>query len=194
MAIIPMKKITVVGLQHCKSQALLGLQKSNVIHIISTVRKMNEQSAYAEESQQAIAQLKYALSYLKYTSEVPKEKLGLEEICKQIRSLNEKIAATTEEIRNLESNHSDRKPWGEFDTSKLEALRSAGLYVQFYVISPKELQASKTLLAEHTYQVVFSESGQQYVIVIGSKKVALKGREFPAPTEPLSLLEENLKS
>ncbi len=93
----------------------------------------------------------------------------------------------TQEIKQLQSEISDLRQWGQFDTSILEKLADAGVPVHFHKLSSKAFKPEWE--AENALTVISKDKANTLFVVAGPD--TLPG-EVPAPTANIEVKEKEL--
>ena len=94
----------------------------------------------------------------------------------------------TQEIRQLQSEISDLRQWGQFDASILEKLADAGVPVHFHKLSNKAFKPEWE--AENALTVISKDKANTLFVVAGPD--TLPG-EVPAPTASIEVKEKELE-
>lgn len=169
MSIVPLDKVTLVGLAADKEVVLDGLQRLGCTHLISL------RPAPSEPEKAPSPRAERAYRALKYLSDFPNRRRQIQDAADfDVDRLVEQALANQQRTREV----SDRRdflrkrikglePWGDFDFPPEDAL--AGLRLWFYLVPLKEMgrvEANRELI----WQEVHRDHGQAYVVVVAAEE------------------------
>ncbi len=133
--IVPMKKITFVGIESEKDRFIQALQAVGVTHLIFPAEAV-EPSAIVRELQ-SVAEAKKFLSQ-KGAAGQSGGGLDYREVCARREKLGQEENGLNAEIASLRKDRSLLEPWGDFSPEDAELLRKSGTAVHFFRV-PKKL-------------------------------------------------------
>jgi V/A-type H+/Na+-transporting ATPase subunit I len=179
MAVVKMRRVSIIG-PHSNKDKILGLlQQAGVIDIIE--KKLEELPQFKEGVvlDKIDKSLKVFDSYEELFEDkeneldeaevnIDKEKsLVIEELCDKIVSYDEDIQNAHNNLINLKKALSNQKKWGDFDYRKVKELQDkAGIYFQFWATS------TKTRIDEEKYKhliVINTTKKEKHFITISKK-------------------------
>ena len=150
--IVPMKKITLVVLEHDREEALASLRKTGVLHI----ERREASSTNMAELQAFVTRLEQAHSILSEIKpdkkKVSAKKLGREhtlELVERVFALRSGRQAALESIVRIEAELERLSPWGDVDPATFGFLAERGIY-----LLPFTVQADEYALIPETVRCV----------------------------------------
>lgn len=167
MTIVPLDKVTLVGLTADKGAVLDGLQRLGCTHLISL------RPAPSEPEKAPSPRAESAYRALKYLSDFPSRRRQIQDAPDfDVDRLVEQALANQQRTREV----SDRRdflrhrieglePWGDFDFPPEQAL--AGLRLWFYVV-PLDEMGRVTANRELVWQEVHRDHRHAYVVVVAA--------------------------
>lgn len=163
MAIVPLKKVTLMGVQENKEQTLADVQALGVMHVIPL-------SCPADKSEDG--RRRDVFEALKYLSDCPdrfnvryhaEHSFDLEDVVAKALENKRQTKAMQEYRLSLKKTIENELPWGNFDLPAFDDL--GGNYLFFYQV-PKAKVKKLPQGGDVVWQCVHKDSRYAYVVVI----------------------------
>lgn len=193
--IVPMKKVSVIVETFNKSDMLVALRKSGVIHIFTD----NTRSQKGEEIQKQgdnIYLIKSAIeeSADKKMKPVDQKKLSEKKFFNLQSSLMKQYSrrkVLSESITKDNLTIDQIKGWGDFNPSQLNSLRASGIRLSFYTVGKKEILS----IPEDIEFIELDPVDKQPAIAVVGKKLdaSFPAREFEIPEIGLVALKDRVE-
>ncbi|PKN62728.1 MAG: ATPase V [Deltaproteobacteria bacterium HGW-Deltaproteobacteria-15] len=168
MSIIPLQKVTFVGLAADKERLIDTLQEIGCLELIS-LNPGGERASQAGPSQREREALKFLLSCPQQRRQVrDRTPFDAAEIERQAIDLQHRIQGLEDERDFLTRRIADLKPWGDFAFPSLEEM--GGWRLWFYVIPHREMKKVEPLPL--AWEVVRRDQLSCYVVVVSEKEPA----------------------
>jgi V/A-type H+-transporting ATPase subunit I len=190
MSIIPLQKVTFLGLTADKEKLLDTLQGMGCLELIPLARE-GERVIQEGPSQKARDALKFLLGCPQRRSQVrDRSRFNAVEVERQALDLQHRLQTLEDERDFLTKRISDMKPWGDFAFPSLAEV--GGLRLWFYAVPHKEMKKMEALAIP--WEVVEKDQLCSYVVVVSEKEPA----EMPVPrshlgSRPRTELEQRLE-
>jgi len=189
--IVSMKKVTLPMLAKEREEILKKLRQIGVLHIKNIrepvsedIRSLEGLLANVERALELTADKPGRIKKIK-TDNVPS-------IVDEILSLDDRRGKLSPELAEQEEIFSWFDQWGGVSRDSVEQLRSAGLYVRFYITSKGSL---KQLPQDKAVQIIREEKGTVYLAFFtDSKDDTLDLKEEPMPEVEYAILTEQMKA
>ena len=169
MSIVPLKKVSIVGLAREKTQVLGELQRLGCLHLVPlrppSTTPEKDATERPEECLQAIKHLR--ASGRRRRQVVKDPDFDVDAVVQQVLENRQQVRETIDRRDMLARRIKDREPWGEFEFADPGDL--AGQYLWFYTLPLGKRDALNRL--DLPWQIVHEDNLSAYVIVI-------------SPTEP----------
>ena len=133
--IVPMKKVTVLVLEHSRDAALERLRKIGVIHLEAIRPAESEDVEAARKEFEYVAR---ALEVLPHKPQAAASGRPAMEVVHALWEILHERKATEDEIEALQHERQRIAPYGDFDPAAVRALAEKGIFVRLYQGSPKE--------------------------------------------------------
>ena len=182
--IVPMKKMTFIGVEADKDRFLDRLQEVGVVHIVYPKEPVEPQEL-ARELVRVTETHKFLAS--RVTEEKPKEPLTSETICARKEDLVQREGRLLGEIAALKKEMALLEVWGKFKVEELEELRRKGLHVQFFRVSQKVFEA--LTLKDVYHRVIDIRRGETWFVTVSFEAVALSLPEEKISFKSLSTIQ-----
>lgn len=188
--IVPMRKITFVGVEADKERFLERLQEVGVVHL-----RHPKEAAEPQDLVKTLARVTEARKILTSknvgtTPAEPPEPLSGLALCSQRETLAQRETLLLAEIAALKKELFLQEVWGDFDVQELDALRQSGLNIQFFRVSQKVFE---TLPLEHIYhRVVGISRGEVCFVTASLGPVVLPVPEEKIPSKNVSIIQREL--
>lgn len=179
--IVPMKKITFVGLEAEKERFLQRLQDVGLAHVI--------QPREPAEPADLVRQLQRVTDTHKFLSRKgekgkPEQKLSAEEICARREEIAQEEARLHAEITGLRKQRATAEPWGDFSVEDVKQLREKGVQIQFFRVARRNLE--ELSLGDTFHHVVSERGGEVFFVTLAPARVDLGVAEEKLPERSLS--------
>ena len=172
MTIIPLAKVTLIGLAADKGQLLDGLQRLGCMHIIPLVAPSEEEafvtSRPSEDARRAVRYLmdvRRRRHQTRVDADFDFDRIVAEALAnqRQRREAEDRLLALEKRLRELE-------PWGDFDLPGLEEL--GGLRLWFYRVPHPKVAAFRRALPdlEVPWQLLYESPRHAYFALIASEE------------------------
>jgi V/A-type H+-transporting ATPase subunit I len=190
MSIIPLKKVTFLGLVADKEKLVDHLQEMGCLELIPLTQE-GEGVIQEGPSQKAREALKFLLGSSQRRRQVrDRTRFDAAEVERQVLDLQHRLQALEDERDFLTKRIADLRPWGDFAFPSLEEM--AGQRLWFYVVPHAEMKKMETV--PFPWEVVRRDQLHCYVVVVSEKEPA----EMPVPrshlgSKPRRELEERLE-
>ncbi|MBF0475049.1 MAG: hypothetical protein HQK59_04305 [Deltaproteobacteria bacterium] len=187
--IVPMKKVTFVGIEKEKDRFIKRLQEIGVTHLINPPEPV-EPADLAKE----LARVTEARVFLskKGTAEKTEKKLNYKAIVTDRENFGQKESRLQTEVVALKKDLAVLTPWGDFNVDDLNILRDKGLHVQFFRISQKAF--SSLPLKDIYYRVVAEHRGEICFVTASTLPIQLEMPEEKLPQRGLSELTQEIET
>jgi V/A-type H+/Na+-transporting ATPase subunit I len=186
--IVPMKKVSFVGVETEKSRFLSHLQELGCIHLIQPKEPAEPGELIRER--QRVAEVRRFLAR-KAKGEPPAKVLDHRQVCERREQLGQEEAALLAEIVLLGKQRAAQTPWGDFSIRDIDALKEKGLHIGFYRTARRTYES---LNLESVFHQVVSEKGSEVCFVtFGPKPPPIDLIEEPAPPRSLSEIEGDIR-
>lgn len=187
--IVPMRKITFVGLEAEKERFLDLLQQIGVVHLIFPQDPV-EPLELAKELSRVTETRKFLASRAgKASAEAP---MSAREVCERRESLSQREARIQTEMVALKKERSLLEAWGDFSVEELEELRKRGLHIQFFRVTQKTFDALP--LQDIYHQVISLTKGEVCFITVSEQPVSLEIAEEKIPPRSLSTVHKEIEA
>jgi V/A-type H+-transporting ATPase subunit I len=168
MSIIPLQKVTFVGLTPDKETLLETLQEMGCLELIP-LNPMGERASQKGPSRREREALKFLLAYPQRRRQVRElTSFDAGEVQRQAIDLQRRLQDLEDERDFLMKRIADLKPWGDFDFPSMEELDGWRLW--FYVVPHKEMKKMEHL--PFPWEVVRSDHLYSYVAVVSQNEPA----------------------
>jgi V/A-type H+-transporting ATPase subunit I len=190
MSIIPLKKVTFLGLVAEKEKLLDTLQEMGCLELIPLTPE-GERVVQEGPSQKAREALKFLLGCPQRRRQVrDRARFDAAEVERQVRDLQLRLQSLEAERDFLTKRITDLKPWGDFAFPSLEEMGGQRLW--FYVVPHGEMTKVEAL--PFPWEIVQKDQLCCYVVVVLEKEPA----EMPVPrshlgSKPRLELEQRLE-
>ena len=187
--IVPMTKITFVGIESEKDRFLESLQDVGLTHIILPKDPV-EPSELARELQRIIDTRKFLSR--KGPQKKPESTLDAKAICEKREELGREEATLNAEIVATRKLRTSIEPWGDFSVEDVETLRGKGLRIQFFRVPRRVFE---TLPLDDVFCLVASERGGETCFATFSPEpVELGIAEEKLPSRSLSAVDQEIET
>ena len=169
MSIVPLKRVTIIGLAREKGPVLQDLQRLGCIHLVP-LRPPSElpENKVTERPEEALQALKYLRASGQRRHQVLKASdFDLQATVEQVLENRQRVRDATDRRDKLARRIQDREPWGDFEFPERDDL--AGNRLWFYTLPLGRKGALESLALP--WQIVHQDNLSAYVLVI-------------SPTEP----------
>jgi V/A-type H+-transporting ATPase subunit I len=185
MAIVPLAKLTLVGLPTDKEVVLEALQGAGCAHLISLTDQGNAKPVLPDVALQAHEALKYLdSSPVKRPETSHATDFVFAEVVAQALELKEQQRTLTDERDSLTKAISMARPWGDFELPTPDAL--AGQRLWLYQIPPGQLEK---LVGPWVFEVVASDQQFARVVILSpSEPVGVPGTRVELDPRSMSQL------
>jgi V/A-type H+-transporting ATPase subunit I len=185
--IVPMEKITFIGLETEKEPFLEQLQAVGVAHLIYPHEPIE-----ALELTKELARVTETRKFLSSRSmgEKSEKPLSHRMVCDTRDELARQETRIQAEIAALKKEIALQEVWGDFRVDDLDALRKKGLHVYFYKVPQKIFEDLP--LENLYYQIVNTAKGEICFVTVSADPPALNIPEEKIPITSLSDLQERL--
>ncbi len=176
--ILPMTKITFLGLEAEKSRFLQRLQEVCVTHLIMP--------AETSEPTDLIKDLNRVIDVRKFLARkgpkgTPDESLDYGTICSRREDLGREESTLQADIVTLKKQWTQAEPWGDFSVEDVEGLKNKGLSIQFFRVPRKVYE---TLSFDGIFHQVITEKSSEFCFAtFGVEPVQLGVIEEKAPAQ-----------
>ncbi len=189
MAIVPMKKITFVGIESEKDRFLERLQDVGLTHIILPKEPV-EPSEVARELQRIIDTKKFLAR--RGTPGNPETELDAKAICEKREALGREEAGLNSEIVAIRKLRASIEAWGYFSVEDVRNLRAKGLQIQLFRVNRRTFETLP--LDDVFHQVVSDRGGEICFATFSGENVDLGVAEEKLPPKSLSLVDEEIEA
>jgi len=181
--IVPMKKVTVLCLDHARDETLEALRALGTVHL------NHLQLPEGEEVEKARARLAYverALEILPpHPQQAPSGKTA-EQVVTALWALIHEQKDVRENLAHLKHERIRVEPYGSFDPESIRKLAGKGIHVKLYQAPPgADMQAPP----DCALQVLSSSKEGVHFAVIGRGDFSMNAVEFVPPSRSLSEIE-----
>jgi len=184
MTVVALKRVTVIGLEHEKTEVLQTLQDLGVMHIIPLAGEAGPAPA---EPERTVAALKYLAAFpRKRRQRTDDAAFNLKQVVNAALNNQHRTRQAEDWADFLRQRIQQVEPWGEFRYPDLDDV--AGQRLWFYVLPHYKMRRLSGL--RRPWQVVHRDSRNSFVVVISADEPAAD--ELPVPrthTGALSLAE-----
>lgn len=190
MAIVPLVKVTVLGLAAEKQEVLQELQELGSMHLIGLGEAALAREALPEVAVEAREALKY-LNACPIQRPPAKRTTGFdfEKVVREVTTLERRQRELSDERDHLVASVESVRPWGEFRVPPPAEL--GGLRLWFYLVPKTESQRLSSL--EQAWQIVGGAEGRDHVVVLSEDEPrGVIGQLVELDPRPLSELEERI--
>jgi V/A-type H+-transporting ATPase subunit I len=185
--IVPMTKITFVGLESEKKDFLQHLQQIGIVHLIFPEEPV-EPAELAKKLNRVSETRKFlAPKAVKAEAESP---ASVREICEAREALNQRETRLQAEMVLLKKERFLLEAWGDFAVEDVARLRKKGLHLQFFRISPKGFEALALQGVYH--QVVRATKTEICFVTASDRPLSLEAPEEKLPPRSLATIEKDL--
>ena len=176
MAIVKMKKVSLVVLDREREEALEKLRDLGLVHIERIYAGSDKLSALNEKK----ALFERCAFLLPQNVAADKNKKGdvkaAEELALKIVSFGDKLKALNDEKEKLSKDLKSLEPWGNFNPADVEFLSGKGVELKFYELSKDKLAE----LSDVDYFVVNTIKDRTFIVATGAKFPAVEEFHLPA--------------
>ncbi|MDQ7821310.1 MAG: hypothetical protein RDV48_00810 [Candidatus Eremiobacteraeota bacterium] len=166
MSIVPLVKVTIIGLLSEKEAVMADLQELGCIHIISA-KTPGETGSSAAVSADARRALAFLTSCPHRRTQVHASKVfDAEKIKMRAIEVEERLLSLRDERDRLQDKIKNLKPWGDFSFPSPEAMRNLKLW--FYLV-PRHLR-EKVEASGLAWALVNSGEHMDYFVVVSEKE------------------------
>lgn len=166
------------------------LQELGVVDVTRSAKPIDDSSAAMLDSVATAKRIIAKLEGIDYAKEADKKAIeqayakavtekdmvaGAQKAFVQLMELEAAKAATDKEIMA-------RRPWGEFDKSRLDQLETLGYAVRYYTVNKKKFSAEWAEL--YPLQIIHEDNNNVWFVTISPK-----GEEYSLPVEPVAAPE-----
>ena len=185
--IVPMIKITFVGLERDKEQFLQHLQEIGAVHLIFPRERVEPMDLVRE-----LGRITETCKFLavRAGTATPQGALSAREVCEKREILGQREARLQTEITVLKKECSVVEAWGDFPVQEVEVLRSKGVYLQFFRVSPTNF--ARLPLKDVYHQVIRVVRGETCFITVAGQPVSLEVQPEKLPFAGLSEIRTQL--
>jgi V/A-type H+-transporting ATPase subunit I len=185
--IVPMRKMTFIGVESDKARFVERLQEVGVVHLVHPKEAVEPQELAKE-----LARVKETHKFLgsRAVQEKTKESLTSQAICANREDLAQREGRLLGEIAALKKEMSLQEVWGDCNVEDLEALGGQGLHVQFFRVSEKAFEALP--LKEVYHRVVGVSRGETCFVTASFEPAPLTIPEEKIPSKNLSTIQGEL--
>jgi V/A-type H+/Na+-transporting ATPase subunit I len=187
--IVPMRKITFVGIESEKERFLESLQDVGLTHIILPKEAL-EPAELAKELQRIVETRKFLAK--KGPKGEPEARLDCVEVCSKREELGREEAALHAEVLAVRKQRASIEPWGDFSVEDVENLRKRGLRIQFFRVSRRIFEALP--LGDVFCQVASEKGGEICFATFSPEAVDLGVVEEKLPAKSLSEVDREIES
>ncbi|MBU1534978.1 hypothetical protein KKF84_06640 [Myxococcota bacterium] len=191
MAVVRMKKVFLVGPLEHREDAVIELEKLNVLHVVDLADEFREPPAELASEHARAKRIVEHLGKLRAGLEKPpKVREGdiTEMIALYDRLMSEKSAADLE-LSTLDKDRAQLLPWGDFSPADATLLEGRGIHLRFYSCSEKELKESGSDFLDDAFW-------HEFTVLKGAKNIGIsamfKGEIPEVPYDTLILPERSL--
>lgn len=179
--IVPMIKVTFVGLDRDKEQFLEHLQQIGMVHLILPRERVEPMDLVKELSRATEAQRFLAARSEKAAAQ---SALSAREVCEKKEILSQREVRLQAEIAALNKESSVLEAWGDFRIQEVEMLHRKGLHIQFFRATPKNFAG---LPLQDVYHYVISVTrGEICFITASNQPLSLEVQADKLPAASLS--------
>jgi len=185
--IVPMRKITFVGLEEEKAHFLEVLQEIGIVHLIFPQEPAEPLDLAKDLSRVTEARKFLASREGKSRAEEP---MSAREVCEKRENLAQREARIQTELVALKKERSLLEAWGDFSVEELEKLREQGLHIQFFRVTQKTFDALPLQGVYH--QVISITRGEVCFITVSEQPLSLEIAEEKIPPRSLSSVHQEI--
>ncbi len=187
--IVPMEKITFVGIESEKDRFLEALQDVGLTHIILPEEPV-EPTELARKLERIIDTRKFLAK--KGSPGSPEPVLDAEAVCEKREELGREEAELLTGITAKRKLRASLEPWGDFSVEDVKNLRNKGLWIQFFRVNRKTFE---TLPLEDVFHFVAGQRGGEVCFATFSAgPVDLGIAEEKLPSRGLSEVDSEIAS
>ena len=185
--IVPMKKITFVGIESEKNRFLQRLQDVGLAHLL--LPKEGIEPAELTRELNRVMDIRKFLER-KGSKGKPEEKLDAKAICAKREEYGHQETELHTDLVALKKQRAQAEPWGDFSVEDVEALRQKKLHVQFFRISRRVFE---TLDFEGVFcRMVNEKGGEVFFVTFAPEPVQLNLMEEKLPAKSLSEMDREI--
>ena len=185
--IVPMSKITFMGIESEKIRFLQRLQDVGIAHLILPKEGVEPQDLIRELSR--VTDIRKFLGR-KGSKGKPEEKLDAKAICAKREELGQQETEMHTDLLALRKLRAQVESWGDFSVEDVEALRQKKFHVQFFRISQRVFE---TLDFEGVFcQVVNEKGGEIFFVTFAPEPVRFNVMEEKLPSKRLSEIDREI--
>ncbi|QDG74882.1 V-type ATP synthase subunit I [Labrenzia sp. PHM005] len=168
MSIVPLTKVSLVGVLEDKDEVLEATQAFGALHLIPLSDAQKELEAVPPGTgREAVEALRWLVDAPVQRLQVTDpEGFDLNEIVTQSVQNRQAIKACEDRLAKLKKRVHDVEPWGEFSFSDLEELKGNRLW--FYVVPTGKLRDID--LSDKTLQIVHRDAYRAYVVLLAREE------------------------
>lgn len=169
MSILQLKKASVIGLSHDKSDTLDALQALGLLHIIPLQDVSSSRINDAEDTNPELLKrsLQYLLSSPKKRRQVTREQqFNLDKVLHEVDHNRQRRIRLTEKRDFLDKRIKDLEPWGEFTLPNLADLNQEKLW--FYLVPNYKMQDVEQ--SHLPWIVVHRDNRHTYIVAIAEQE------------------------
>jgi len=185
--IVPMRKMTFIGVESDKERFLERLQEVGVVHLVHPKEAVEPLELVKE-----LARVTEARKFL--SARAPQEKaaepLASQAICATREELAQREGRLLGEITALKKEMALQEAWGDFDVEALEDLRRKGLHLQFFRVSQKVFEGLP--LNDVYHKVVGTSRGEICFVTVSLEPASWTIPDEKIPSKSLSTIREEL--
>lgn len=193
MTIVPLQKVSLIGLMDDKESVLEAAQSFGQFHLIPLTSAQRELEAVPSGiGQDAVDALRWLVdcpAQRRVTTEL--EEFDLEKVVHQVLENRKALLAAQDERARLEKRLRDVTPWGEFSFSDLADVGDYRLW--FYVVPNGKMKEIDP--ADKIFEVVHQDKYRSYVVLLSVEEPPSTAMPVPRVhigRKPLSILRRNL--
>jgi len=188
--IVPMRKITIVGLKDDEEKVLGKLQEIGKLHLIPVTKGKPK-----EELLEDLANLRRIMEILtpyekKAKRRKKKEEVDWKEIGEKLESLLEKKEELKVKKKSLLKLRERWIPWGGISLSEIKELGERGITLQFFIL-PRS-QFARLDLKDKVYKVTYQTGDMVYLVVFSYKEKIEGYAEAKLPEQDLTDIEQEI--
>ncbi|WP_420412626.1 V-type ATP synthase subunit I [Roseibium sp.] len=168
MSIVPLTKVSLVGVLEDKDEVLEATQAFGALHLIPLSDAQKELEAVPPGTgREAVEALRWLVDAPVQRLQVTDpEGFDLNEIVTQSVQNRQSVKACEDRLAKLKKRIHDVEPWGEFSFSDLEELKGNRLW--FYVVPTGKLRDID--LNDKTLQIVHRDAYRAYVVLLAQEE------------------------
>lgn len=189
--IVPMRKITFLGLNPEKQDFLKRLQDVGLAHLIIPSEAQEPTDLWREI--QKVAETRKFLARYAVKPAGPQALSPYADVCLRREELGQREARLQTELNTLKKERSALEIWGDFDPADVALLKDKGLDIRFFRVSRKVFE-SLPLEPAPMVHVARRTEGEVDFVAISSKPWESGLQEEKLPSRSLSAVNRDIRS